>query len=185
MHATNICASTRKCGLVAATKIHLPENVVWLLLPRCIYQKMWSGCCYKDASTRKCGLVAATKMHLPENVVWLLLPRCIYHKMWSGCCYKDASTRKCGLDEFAKLYQERRAEYVDQTYDACYKHMNLQEKLLPSHIKKVLSTMIIHVMHAAKYMNLLENFTLDAFAKIYQERVQSTLMKHGMHATNI
>ena len=70
------------------------------------------------ASTRKCGLVAAAKMRLPEA--------------------------------FAKIYQERSAEYVDQTCNTCYKHMNLQEKLLPSNIKKEMSsTMITHVMHAA------------------------------------
>ena len=98
-----------------------------------------------------------TYMHLPENKGWLLLPRPIKKKVLStinkhvmhatNIC---ASIRKCGLDAFAKIYQERSAEYVDQTCNACYKYMNLQEKLLPSHIKKeVLSTMIQHVMHAA------------------------------------
>ena len=58
-----------------------------------------------------------------------------------------------GLGAFPKIYQERSAEYLDQTCNACYKHMHLQENIgwmpLPRYIKKeVLSTLITHVMHA-------------------------------------
>ena len=97
MHAENIYASTRKCGLVTAVTFTRKGLLITMI-------KHLMEAARIPASTRKCGLVAAAKIHQERSVEYhdQVCNDCCkhiynYQNMWTGCHYQDLSENECWL----------------------------------------------------------------------------------------